>query len=76
MDPDVAVGMMHEIDGKKAGKYWARMKEQQEDCKMAYVDANTAAEYWQRLKSGAFDSNELQEGVPPIDEIAFSVEIQ
>jgi hypothetical protein len=73
VDPNVSMGM-DEIDGKKADKYWARMKEQQDDSKMTYVDANAAEEYWQRLKSGCFDENESQEDVP--SEISFSTEFK
>jgi hypothetical protein len=71
MDLNVAKGMMDEIDGKKADKYWERMKEQQQDSDMTYVDADAADEYWRRLKSGCFDESESQQDVPI--EITFSL---
>ena len=77
-DSNVVIGMMDEVayvDGKKADKYWARIKEQREDHNMTYVDANTAAEYWQHLKSSCLDESDSSFGVP-IEEISFAVKVQ
>ena len=77
-DSNAVVGMMDEvayIDGKKANKYWARIKEQRDDHNMTYVDANTAAEYWQRLKSSSLGGSDRSLHVP-IEEISFSVTVQ